>query len=277
MKSPQISVVTPSYNQAKFIEQTIMSVKNQDYDNIEHIVIDGGSTDGTIDILQKHEDDYNLRWVSEEDQGQTHAINKGIEMANGEWLGWLNSDDIYLEGSFQEIGKALRHDSTVDVVYGDLYFVDADGELLYKRYHTRPSSFIQRHWTLFTANHCTFFHKSVFETVGKLDESRSFTMDVELFERILQSELNCYHTPTFMGARRMHEETKTGNHAKATQREKAEIYNKETPLIPDLFLTIIAMALKVHYFFFDALNPSQPETLRWSLKATANELSRPIM
>lgn len=276
MTNPQISVVTPSYNQADFIEETILSVKAQGYDDVEHIVVDGGSTDGTIDILRKHEDDYDLRWVSEEDRGQTHAINKGIEMAKGEWIGWLNSDDKYLPGAFRALKIGVCANPSVDVVYGDLLFVDEEGAPFRKRYHTRPSKFIHRYWTLFTANHCTFFHETVFETVGKLDEELEFAMDVDLFSRMLDADLNYYHVPEFIGARRMHEEAKTSKHSVATQREKRDIYVGDRKHVPDLLLTGIAMAVKASYMLADGLSPSRPESLRWSIESVAYELSRPF-
>ena len=94
---PLVSIVTPSYNQGKFIEDTILSVKNQSYPNIEHIVVDAGSTDGTLKILRKYEKEYNLKWVSEPDEGQSDAVNKGFEMAKGEIVDWINSDDVYFD------------------------------------------------------------------------------------------------------------------------------------------------------------------------------------
>lgn len=98
---PLVSIITPSYNQGKFIEETIQSVLNQDYPNIEYIVIDGGSTDNTIDILKKYEG--RLRWISEPDKGQSDAINKGFAMARGSMMAWLNSDDTYLPGTVNKV------------------------------------------------------------------------------------------------------------------------------------------------------------------------------
>ena len=125
---PRISVVTPSYNQAEFIEDTLRSVRNQQYENVEHVVIDGGSDDGTLDILRDH--DETLRWTSEPDEGQADAVNKGFDMVSGEIIGWLNSDDVYFDTQvFSRIREYFeRYDA--DVIYGDIALLDSDSNIL---------------------------------------------------------------------------------------------------------------------------------------------------
>ena len=130
-----MSVVTPSFNQAKFIEETLASVYNQDYRPLEHIVIDGASTDGTANLLRRWSDTHNdptyqLRWISEPDGGMGEGVNKGFERATGDFVGWLNSDDLYFDRVvIRSAVDAFQRDQTIDVVYGDVALISEDGGL----------------------------------------------------------------------------------------------------------------------------------------------------
>ena len=132
---PTISIVTPSYNQATFIEDTIQSVLSQNYPNLEYIIMDGGSTDGTTDIIRRYEK-HLAYWVSEKDHGTADAIRKGFERATGSILAYLNSDDIYLPGVLAAVSNSMRN-SAAEVVYGNTYWIDRNGQKLGERRQTR--------------------------------------------------------------------------------------------------------------------------------------------
>jgi glycosyltransferase involved in cell wall biosynthesis len=177
---PLVSVVTPSLNQGGYIEEAIVSVLAQDYPRIEHVVVDGGSTDETVEILQRHS---HLRWVSEPDEGQAAAINKGFRMARGEIFGWLNADDYYLPGAVASAVAALR-ESDAALVHGGWRQIDERGELIrdvgvvpfdYRRELERANAVCQPG---------SFFTADAFWTVGGLDESYWYAMDYELWLKL---------------------------------------------------------------------------------------------
>ncbi len=126
---PKISIVTPSFNQGQFIEETIRSVLLQGYPNLEYIIIDGGSTDEAVDIIKKYER-WLTYWVSETDRGQSHAINKGFNISKGEITAWINSDDFYLHGAFGKISRFFSENTDVDMVFGDCHIVNEKVEVV---------------------------------------------------------------------------------------------------------------------------------------------------
>jgi len=128
---PLVSIITPSYNQGKFIEETILSVKRQNYSEIEHIIVDGCSTDNTLDVIKNYDGEYNLRWISEKDNGQADAINKGFSMAEGNIVGWLNSDDIYFyKNSISSVVKTFNLFPDMGIIYGHAAKINQDSKLL---------------------------------------------------------------------------------------------------------------------------------------------------
>ncbi|MCM3141883.1 glycosyltransferase family 2 protein [Brevibacillus sp. MER 51] len=181
---PLVSVITPSYNQAKFIKRTIDSVLTQDYPHIEHIVVDGASTDGTQNILQQysHLGD-RFRFVSEPDRGQSHAVNKGLQMARGEIIGWLNSDDTYFPGAIRKAVTALQQNPDWGVVYGKGLHIDENDKVKY------PYIWVEfDRKKLFNFNlicqPAAFLRKHAFEAVGGVNEEHDWCMDYDLWNRI---------------------------------------------------------------------------------------------
>ncbi|GAB4545020.1 MAG: hypothetical protein Kow0063_38920 [Anaerolineae bacterium] len=181
--SPSVSIVTPSYNQGTFIEATILSVLEQDYPNIEYLVVDGASTDQTLEILHRYQG--RLRWISEPDDGQAQAINKGFACTRGEILGWLNSDDTYAPGAISAAVEYLATHPEVMLVYGQANFIDAGGAVIGPCVHVEPFDLARLiHYSDFIVQPAAFFRRSAFEAVGGLDESLNWAMDYDLWLKI---------------------------------------------------------------------------------------------
>ena len=176
-EKPLVSIVTPSYNQGQFIEETILSVKNQDYPNIEHIIVDGGSTDNTLEILKKYEGTYNMRWISEPDDGMYQAINKGLRIAQGEIMAYLNSDDLYLPWTVATVALYFQSNPDVDLVYGDMLGLNTNGKLVLRFYPPLNLGYIER--TGFLGQPTVFWQKKVFEYLKGFDETLKFVADCD--------------------------------------------------------------------------------------------------
>jgi len=202
---PLVSIVTPTYEQVDFIEETIISVKNQNYPNIEHVVFDGGSGDGTKDILRDYEDIYNLRWFSEEDSGPAEACNKGFEAAEGELFAYLNSDDILYRDATEIAVKAMKQYPDCDVIYGDAYILDECSRVTGKMYSPpffSPYLFALGGFSI--AQQATFWKRSVYEEVGGFNEENRTCWDGEFWVDLALGGANFKHIDEFLGAFRHH-------------------------------------------------------------------------
>ncbi|MEM7657138.1 MAG: glycosyltransferase family 2 protein, partial [Bacteroidota bacterium] len=176
---PKISIVTPSFNQGPFIEQAIQSVLSQGYESFEHVIVDNCSTDETLDILRKYP---HLIWVSEPDEGQSDAINKGFQLASGEVIGWLNADDYYLPNTFHSVAENLTE--KYDGVYANVRFVDAAGKFMRNLTSHRPSKWLILFYT-FIQSTTFFFNRKVVDQGIRIDKDFHLTMDREFFANLL--------------------------------------------------------------------------------------------
>lgn len=184
MEKLKISIVTPSYNQGHFIEETISSVINQNYDNLEYIIMDGGSKDNTVEIIKKYESKITY-WVSEKDKGQTHAINKGFQRTTGDIITWINSDDVYCEGAFSAISDYFTEHPECMWVAGNELFMNEEGKV-YIRKHPNTSRWLELNGMMSIYQPNIFLRRSILNSIGYLREDFHMTMDFEWHCRIAQ-------------------------------------------------------------------------------------------
>jgi len=182
---PRVTIVTPSYQNGAYIEDAICSVLTQDYPNLEYIVIDGGSTDGSVDKIRAFENRL-AYWISEPDRGQAHAINKGLLRASGDILGWLNADDVLLPGAIRRIVDRFNADPSINLVYGRVMYIDEVGEPIHINTTTNPPVFSLQ--TMVADRNViqpgSFWRRRAMEKAGMLDESYHFVLDYESWVRL---------------------------------------------------------------------------------------------
>ena len=204
---PLVSIVTPSFNQVRYLEATIKSVLSQGYPHIEYLIVDGGSTDGTVDIIKTYESKL-AWWVSEKDKGQTDAINKGFARARGEVLAWINSDDTYEPGAISAAVRYLQEHPNLGMVYGDCNFINEDGRVIGKFGSAQTSYRLLRQGYAHIPQQTMFFRSDLWKQVGPLDPSFYFAMDYDLWTRIAaRSEIK--YVPQTWANFRLHTSGKT--------------------------------------------------------------------
>jgi glycosyltransferase involved in cell wall biosynthesis len=204
---PLVSIVTPSFNQARFLEAAMQSVLGQDYPRIEYLVVDGGSTDGSVEIIRKYS--HRLAWwVSEPDEGQTDAINKGFSHASGEIFGWLNSDDAYALGAISRAVKTLAECPHCGLVYGDASYIDEAGRFIGKFPAAETDYRRLRQGYVHIPQQAAFFRADLWRQVGPLDPTFFFAMDYDLWLRIARRSQVKY-LPEVWANFRLHSAAKT--------------------------------------------------------------------
>jgi len=228
---PRITIVTPSYNQAQYLEETIRSVLLQGYPNLEYIVMDGGSTDGSVDIIRKYEPWIDF-WVSERDNGQAGAIHRGLERASGKIIGWLNSDDLYLPGALCAVGRYLAEHPETDLVTGGCLWIDQAGATMrtrrnFPRYYPGHRRTFRETllWGFGYNQPATLWRRSAFLDVGGFDRSLFYCFDLDLILRLTRRRPGAkLNVPT--ACFRVHGESKTTNHCDKHNHEQEMLYRK---------------------------------------------------
>lgn len=198
---PTLSVITPSYNGAEFIEDAILSVSHQREVSVEHLVVDGASIDGTANVLRRHP---YVRFTSEPDHGQSDAINKGFLQASGDLIGWLNADDYYLPRGLESIARAAQEHPEADVIYGDCVFVDCRGRIVRSKVEHGFDRSVLMYFGCYIPSTATFFRRRVIDSGLLLDCDYRVCMDFEYFARLAHAGLTFHYVPQFIAAFRWH-------------------------------------------------------------------------
>jgi glycosyltransferase involved in cell wall biosynthesis len=231
----KLSIVTPSYNQGRFIERTIESVLSQQLqDSFEYMVLDGGSQDETVSILRK----YNMRlsWVSEKDGGQADAVNRGLARASGEIVGWVNSDDIYYPGAFRTVCEAFDSDPALDVVYGDANHIDENDQVL-EPYPTEDHDFSRLLDTCYFCQPAVFFRKTAVDRFGPLNPRLHYCMDYEYWIRLAAAGARFSRVKGVLAGSRLYAQNKTLGSRVRVHKEINDMLRLHARPIPDKWLS----------------------------------------
>jgi glycosyltransferase involved in cell wall biosynthesis len=277
---PLVSVITPSLNQATFLRSTLESVAMQHYPRMEHIVVDGGSTDGSVEILREFGASHpHLRWLSEPDDGQADAINRGFAMAAGEIIGWLNSDDVYCVDAIATAVHSLEHNPELDMVYGDAWLIDEHGRI------RRPWDFIEdfdpvrlRTVKDYICQPAAFFRRRLLEQVGPLDTSLHWAMDWDFWIRIAERG-QVRRIPGFLACARDYSGTKTAGGGLPRLREAMRLmrrYNQgrvPTPMFIHFARGVVLDAIR---WRLRAL-PVTRDMLRWNDQRRARRFEQSVL
>ncbi len=247
MLYPKVSIITPTFNQSSFIQETIESVLQQDYPAIEHIVVDDGSTDQTRGILSRYP---HLKWFSQSNAGQTNAINNGFKASSGEILSWLNSDDLLLPGAVSAVVKAFKEAERKEFVYGGVLLIDEEGRKLFAKKAISYDKNILIYGRGLTNQPASFFRRDLLKRIGYLDESLYLCMDLDFWVRAAKENTAFKNIPKLLAATRLHKKTKTYLRQKSISREHKYILNKYGLLYfkDAVFLNELFFLLLYHFY-----------------------------
>ncbi len=251
---PKLTVVTPSFNQVDYLERTILSVLNQQYPNLEYFIIDGGSTDGSVELIKRYAP-YLAGWVSEKDQGQTDAINKGFQRATGEYVAFQNSDDIFAPDAFANLIAAWQRHPDTDVFFGDMYIIDEEDGIL-EELRTLPfCAECQIYEGMQVYNQSLFIRRSLLQETGLLDESLRFVIDYEIIARLgVQPGVTFRRVNNFWGGFRLQPAAKSSTIQHVGISEHKQVMDKYSPMLTsrwgERFWQIYCRARKLFGFAF---------------------------
>jgi len=241
----RITVVTPSYNQGEYIEQTILSVLRQGYSDLEYFVIDGGSKDNTVDVLRKY--DYFLDyWVSEKDSGQSNAINKGLKKATGDILCWINSDDILLRGALNAVAEYFAKHRHVVFLEGNTVRIDSKSNIIGCINTLGQKKIFSKNGIFNISQQSMFWRRKIHDKIGYLDERFHAEMDKEFIIRCHEEDFKFGYINKYLGAIRIHEKTKTTKGGEIWLNDKKLIRNMYGGRYDDLNRNLLLLSL---YFF----------------------------
>jgi glycosyltransferase involved in cell wall biosynthesis len=242
MLHPKITVVTPSFNQVRYIEKTIRSVLDQNYPNLEYIVMDGGSTDGSVEVIKRYHDSLTF-WVSERDGGQTEALIKGFERSTGDIQCWLCSDDLFEPNTLKEVAEFFMQNPEAEVVYGHSYWIGPEDEMLRPKKEHPFSRFIWLYHENYLPQPSTFWRQSVYERVGGLNPLLQLAMDADLWIRFAHVT-QIHQVPRLWSRMRSYPEQKNQRFRTVSNREGQEIHRRYLGDKPDWYLQGMKLAAR---------------------------------